>query len=70
VTGARGLAAPFLAAGLVQLGLLDLTLALLLCAAVATLGVVMFARVEGARAGRLTTDTTVVALPARRPEPA
>jgi MFS family permease len=66
VTGARGLAAPFLAAGLVQLGVLGVTGALLACAGVAAIGVVLFARVQGAREGRLTTDTTVVSLaPAR-----
>ena len=66
VTGARGLAAPFAAAGLVQLGILGVTSALLLCAGVAAVGVVLFARVEGAREGRLTTDTSVVRLaPAR-----
>ena len=66
LTGARGLAAPFLAAGLVQLGILGVTGALVACAGVAAIGVVLFARVQGAREGRLTTDTTVVALaPAR-----
>jgi MFS family permease len=66
VTGARGLAAPFVAAGLVQLGILGVMSALLLCAGVAAVGVVLFARVEGAREGRLMTDTTVVRLaPAR-----
>jgi MFS family permease len=66
VTGARGLAAPFLAAGLVQLGVLGVTGALLACAGVAAIGVVLFARVQGAREGRLTTDTTVISMaPAR-----
>jgi MFS family permease len=66
VTGARGVAAPFVAAGLVQLNVLDVTGALIACAAVAAIGVVLFARVQGAREGRLTTETTVVALaPAR-----
>jgi MFS family permease len=66
VTGARGLAAPFVAAGLVQLGVLGVTGALIACAGVAAIGVVLFARVQGAREGRLTTDTTVVSLaPAR-----
>jgi MFS family permease len=62
VTGARGLAAPFAAAGLVQLGVLDVTGALVACAAVASTGVVLFMRVDGARAGRLTTDTAGVPL--------
>ena len=67
VTGARGLAAPFVAGGLVQLGVLDVTAALVLCVAVAAVGVVMFARVEGARSGRLTTDTTVYSVPNAEP---
>jgi hypothetical protein len=67
VTGARGLAAPFAAAGLVQLGVLDVTAALLLCGGVALAGVVLFTRVAGARAGRLTSDTGVVVLPAAAP---
>jgi MFS family permease len=73
VTGARGLAAPFVAGGLVQLGVLDVTAALLACAVVATIGVVLFVRVEGARTGRLTTDSGVVRLPqpaAGAPRPA
>ena len=66
VTGARGLAAPFVAAGLVQLGVLGVTGALVACAGVAAIGVVLFARVQGAREGRLSTDTTVISLaPAR-----
>lgn len=54
ITGARGLVAPFLMSGLVQVGLLDVTAALLLCAAASGLGVALFwwasrrARVEPA----------------------
>jgi MFS family permease len=75
VTGARGIAAPFVAGGLVQFGIVDMTAAMLLCAAVAVIGVVMFSRVGGARSGRLTTDTGLVVLPpaprpARGAEPA
>jgi len=70
VTGARGLAAPFVAGGLVQFGVLDVTSALVLCAVVAASGVVLFTRVAGARTGRLTTDTSVVRLPAASVEPA
>ena len=59
--------APFVAAGLVQLGILGVTGALVACAGVAVIGVVLFARVQGAREGRLTTDTSVVTLaPARQ----
>ena len=47
-------------------GVLDVTGALILCAAVAAIGVVLFVRVHGAREGRVTTETTVVRLaPAR-----
>jgi len=63
VTGARGLAAPFIAGGLVQFGILDVTGALVLCALVAATGVAMFMRVAGARTGRLTTDSGIVRLP-------
>jgi MFS family permease len=42
ITGARGLVAPFLMSGLVQVGLLDVTVALLLCAVASGLGVVLF----------------------------
>jgi MFS family permease len=67
VTGARGLAAPFVAGGLVQLGILDVTGALVLCAGVAATGVVMFMRVAGARTGRLTTDSGLIRLPQTAP---
>jgi MFS family permease len=67
VTGARGLAAPFVAGGLVQFGILDVTGALVLCAVVAATGVVMFMRVAGARTGRLTTDSGLVRLPQTAP---
>jgi MFS family permease len=71
VTGARGLAAPFVAGGLVQLGLVSLTTALLLCALVGAVGVVLFTRVEGARTGRVKSDTAIYTVPAaaRRPAP-
>jgi MFS family permease len=42
ITGARGLVAPFLMSGLVQVGLLNVTTALLLCAAASGLGVGLF----------------------------
>jgi MFS family permease len=63
LTGARGLAAPFVAGGLVQLGLVSVTNALLLCALVGAIGVVMFTRVEGARSGRVTSETGVYVVP-------
>ena len=42
ITGARGLIAPFVMSALVQVGLLSVTVALLLCAAASGLGVVLF----------------------------
>ncbi len=42
ITGARGLVAPFLMSGLVQVGLLSVTVAMLLCAVASGLGVALF----------------------------
>jgi DHA1 family inner membrane transport protein len=42
VTGARGLVAPFLMSALVQFGIVDVTIGLLLCAAASGLGVALF----------------------------
>lgn len=42
ITGARGLVAPFVMSGLVQVGLLSVTVALLLCAVASGLGVALF----------------------------
>lgn len=42
VTGARGLVAPFLMSALVQFGVVNLTVALLVCASASALGVVLF----------------------------
>jgi MFS family permease len=44
LTGARGIAAAFLMSALVQVGLVDVTTGLLLCAAASSLGVVLFVR--------------------------
>jgi len=46
ITGARGIVAAFLMSGLLQLGLVDVTSGLLLCAVSSAVGVVMFARVN------------------------
>ena len=46
ITGARGMAAAFLMSALLQLGIVDVTSALLLCAVSSAVGVVMFARVN------------------------
>ncbi len=42
ITGARGLVAPFVMSGLVQVGLVSVTVALLLCTAASAVGVVLF----------------------------
>ena len=44
LTGARGIVAAFAMSALVQLGIVDVAVGLLLCAAVSTVGVVMFVR--------------------------
>jgi hypothetical protein len=44
LTGARGIVAAFLMSALLQLGLVDVTSGLLLCAATSALGVVLFFR--------------------------
>jgi MFS family permease len=46
ITGARGIVAAFLMSALLQVGLVDLTTGLLLCAAVSAIGVVLFARIN------------------------
>ena len=45
ITGARGIVAAFLMSALLQVGLVDVTTGLLLCAAVSAIGVVLFARI-------------------------
>ena len=44
ITGARGIVAAFLMSALVQAGVVDVRLGILLCAVSATIGVVLFAR--------------------------
>jgi hypothetical protein len=46
ITGARGIAAAFLMSALLQLGIVDVTSGLLLCAVSSAIGVVLFARVN------------------------
>ena len=46
ITGARGIAAAFLMSALLQLGMVDVTSGLLLCAVSSAIGVVLFARVN------------------------
>ncbi len=46
ITGARGIVAAFLMSALLQLGVVDVTFGLLLCAAVSTVGVLLFVRTK------------------------
>lgn len=60
VTGARGVVAAFLMSALLQVGLVDVTAGLLLCAAVSAVGVVLFARTTtGPRAVRASEPSRV-----------
>ena len=52
LTGARGIVAAFLMSTLLQLGVVDVTVGLLLCAAISTVGVLLFTR-----AGRIAAAT-------------
>ncbi len=49
LTGARGVAAPFIASGLVEAGLVDVTGGLLLCALTSAVGTLLFLRIGGWR---------------------
>jgi MFS family permease len=50
LTGARGIVAAFLMSALLELGLIDVTMGLLLCAATSATGVILFVRTGPARA--------------------
>jgi MFS family permease len=50
LTGARGIIAAFLMSALLELGLIDVTMGLLLCAATSATGVILFVRAGPARA--------------------
>ena len=65
ITGARGIVAAFLMSTLLQLGIVDVTAGLLLCAAASALGVVLFARVDPS-----AEPVRVDAVPVTRPVPA
>ena len=54
LTGARGIVAAFLMSALLQLGVVDVTVGLLLCAAISTIGVLLFTR-----AGRIAAAAPV-----------
>lgn len=58
LTGARGIVAAFVMSALLQLGLVDVTVGLLLCAAISAAGVVLFARAGRIPAAR-TADEVV-----------
>ncbi|HET7029886.1 MAG TPA: MFS transporter [Candidatus Limnocylindrales bacterium] len=60
LTGARGIVAAFLMSALLELRLVDVTTALLLCAATSAVGVALFVRADRAR----TESPTIVAQPA------
>jgi MFS family permease len=70
LTGARGIVAAFLMSALIQLGIVDVRLGLLLCAAASTTGVLMFARAARDAVTPLdvtpTIDQDVVAVAAVR----
>ena len=60
ITGARGIVAAFTMSTLLQIGIVDVTSGLLLCAAVSAIGVVLYARARRAIRSRMT------AAPSRR----
>jgi MFS family permease len=62
LTGARGMFAPFVAAGIVEAGILDLTGTLLLCAVATGIGAAMYVRLS--RAGDPRPWTEVLPQPA------
>ena len=64
ITGARGIAAAFLMSALLQLGIVDVTSGLLVCAVSSAIGVAMFARVNPN-----PSDPVAEAIPAHGPGP-
>jgi MFS family permease len=64
LTGARGIVAAFLMSALLQLGLVDVTVGLLLCAATSATGVVLFARAGGLARSPETIPTEAAPAPA------
>jgi MFS family permease len=63
ITGARGIAAAFLMSALLEVGLIDVTVGLLLCAAASTVGVVLFARAGHAAAEPTLSEGIVGPIP-------
>jgi MFS family permease len=66
ITGARGIAAAFLMSILVQLGVVDVTIGLLLCAMASIVGVLLFVRTDAASPAD-ATDTAAAPTPAIGP---
>jgi MFS family permease len=64
ITGARGIAAAFLMSVLLQLGIVDITSGLLLCAVTSTFGVVLFIRASRAPVARLEASGAPAPVPA------
>ena len=52
ITGARGIVAAFTMSILLQVGIVDVTTGLLLCAAVTAIGVVLYARASATEVAR------------------
>jgi MFS family permease len=58
ITGARGIVAAFLMSALLELGVVDVTSGLLLCAATSGFGVILFLRAGGAMVAPATTEAS------------
>jgi DHA1 family inner membrane transport protein len=59
LTGARGIIAAFLMSGLLQVGLIDVTIGLTACAAISAIGVVLFVRAGRTATGAARQPATV-----------
>jgi MFS family permease len=70
ITGARGIAAAFLMSALLQLGLVDVTSGLLLCAASSVAGVVLYRRAAAAAVAPLSAPAADGPVPVHAPVPA
>ena len=69
ITGARGIAAAFLMSALLQIGVVDVTSGLLLCAAASAFGVILFVR-AGRALGVSGATSSASAVPANASTPA
>jgi MFS family permease len=70
ITGARGIAAAFLMSALLQIGVVDVTSGLLLCAATSAFGVILFVRAGRALATPATSAASAAPANASIPAPA